>query len=139
MEQHPRNPYVAVDAIIRVKGGAKIICIKRKNPPYGLALPGGFVNYGESAEDAIKREVMEEVGVRLDLLAQFHTYPAPDRDPRHHTLSVVFIAWSEDEPKAGDDAAEVLLVNTLDIPKLEFAFDHAKILEDWRGLGQYRH
>jgi ADP-ribose pyrophosphatase YjhB (NUDIX family) len=139
MEQHPRNPYVAVDAIIRVKGGAKIICIKRKNPPYGLALPGGFVNYGESAEDAIKREVMEEVGVRLDLLAQFHTYSAPDRDPRHHTLSVVFIAWSEDEPKAGDDAAEVLLVNTLDIPKLEFAFDHAKILEDWRGLGQYRH
>ena len=132
MADHPRNPYLTVDAIVRLNEGQHIVLIKRKNPPFGLALPGGFVEYGESVEDAICRELLEETRIKnLDLLTQFHTYSDPNRDPRQHNASVVFLAWSHDVPVAGDDAAEIVLVDPWDIKNLDFAFDHKQILTDW--------
>ena len=103
MQDH--NPFPTVDIIIEVKGG--IILIKRKNPPHGWAIPGGFIIYGESAESAAMREAKEETGLDLEDLRQFHTYSAPDRDPRHHTISVVFIAKGKGEPTADSDAADI--------------------------------
>jgi ADP-ribose pyrophosphatase YjhB (NUDIX family) len=102
--QH-RNPIPTVDIIIEISGG--IILIKRKNPPFGWAIPGGFIDYGESAEHAAKREAKEETGLDIENLKQFHTYSAPDRDPRHHTISVVFNARTSGTPKADDDAADI--------------------------------
>lgn len=123
----PRNPIPTVDIIIEVNG--KIVLIKRKNPPFGWALPGGFVDYGESFEDAAVREAFEETGLQLEALRQFHTYSAPGRDPRMHTASTVFIAQSDRLPKAGDDAAEAALFSQDEIP--EMAFDHGRILTDY--------
>ena len=104
--------------------------IRRKNPPPGWALPGGFVDYGESLEDAARREALEETGLKVRLLEQFHAYSQPDRDPRHHSLSVVFIATADDEPRAADDAAEAALFTLDALPPL--AFDHARILADYQ-------
>ncbi len=123
----PRNPVPTVDIIIEVNN--KIVLIKRKNPPFGWALPGGFVDYGESFEDAAVREAFEETGLQLGTLRQFHTYSAPGRDPRMHTASTVFIAQSDRLPRAGDDAAEAALFARDEIP--EMAFDHARILTDY--------
>ncbi len=123
----PRNPIPTVDIIIEVND--KIVLIKRKNPPHGWALPGGFVDYGESFEDAAAREAFEETGLLLDGLEQFHTYSDPSRDARMHTASTVFIAQSDDLPRAGDDAAEAGLFGETELPSL--AFDHARILSDY--------
>ncbi len=128
---HPRNPYLAVDAIVRVGAGGQIILINRKNPPFGLALPGGFVEYGESVEDAIRREIMEETNVNLISLEQFHTYSKPNRDPRQHVVSVVFLGWTVDTPRAGDDASDIVLANTWELEKYTYVFDHKQILGDW--------
>ena len=90
-----RNPSPTVDLIIEIKDGQGrpgIVLIKRKNPPYGWALPGGFINYGESCEDAAIREAYEETSLRVRLVEQLHTYSAPDRDPRKHTITTAFIA-----------------------------------------------
>lgn len=122
-----RNPVPTVDIIIESGGG--IVLIKRKNPPFGWALPGGFVDYGESFETAARREAKEETGLDVELIRQFHTYSDPDRDPRQHTASTVFIARAEGTPKAGDDAAEARIFTSDDLPPL--AFDHAKILDDY--------
>ncbi len=122
-----RQPRLTVDAIIEVGGG--ILLIERKNPPPGWALPGGFVDYGESLEDAVRREAMEETGLELLDLRQFHTYSAPDRDPRHHSVSTVFIARAMGEPTAGDDAGRVGVFFENNLPEL--AFDHWKILHDY--------
>ena len=125
--QH-RNPIPTVDIIIEISGG--IILIKRKNPPFGWAIPGGFIDYGESAEHAAKREAKEETGLDIDNLKQFHTYSAPDRDPRHHTISVVFNARTSGTPKADDDAADIGIFTKGNLPD-QIAFDHSKILEDY--------
>jgi len=124
----PKNPFCTVDAII--ESGNGIILIKRKNPPSGWAIPGGFVDYGESLEDAVCREAKEETGLEIKLKRQFHTYSAPGRDPRHHTISTIFIATASGEPVAGDDAGEVRIFNKDTLPK-EIAFDHREILEDY--------
>lgn len=124
----PKNPFCTVDAII--ESGKGIILIKRKNPPSGWAIPGGFVDYGESLEDAVCREAKEETGLEIKLKRQFHTYSAPGRDPRHHTISTIFIATASGEPVAGDDAGEVGIFNRDTLPK-EIAFDHREILEDY--------
>jgi ADP-ribose pyrophosphatase YjhB (NUDIX family) len=123
------GPFSTVDVIIETDDG--IVVIERSNPPFGFALPGGFVDYGESLEEAVSREAKEEVGVGLTDLKQFHTYSQPDRDPRFHTVSTVFIAHAQGKPKAGSDAAGLRIVKLSEIEKLDFAFDHKKILEDY--------
>ena len=128
MQAAPRNPFCTVDAIIETEGG--IILIKRKNLPSGWAIPGGFVDYGESLEDAVRREAKEETGLDIKLIRQFHTYSDPKRDPRHHTVSTIFIATAAGKPKAGDDAREVGIFNKDNLPE-DIAFDHRQILEDY--------
>jgi ADP-ribose pyrophosphatase YjhB (NUDIX family) len=128
MSNHPRGPYLTVDAIIEIDGG--IILVKRKNPPPGWAIPGGFVDYGESLEDAVIREAKEETGLDIKLVRQFHTYSDPKRDPRHHTVSTIFIARASGKPVAGDDAKEVRIFTRDDLPE-DIAFDHRQILEDY--------
>ncbi len=122
-----KNPTPTVDIIIEV--GEAIVLIKRRNPPYGWALPGGFVDYGESYETAALREAKEETTLEITGLRQFHTYSDPGRDPRQHTASTVFIAQAEGVPQAGDDAAEAALFTEHDLPPL--AFDHGTILCDY--------
>ena len=128
MQKTPKNPLLTVDAIIEIEDG--IILIKRKNPPPGWAIPGGFVDYGESLEDAICREAKEETGLDIKLARQFHTYSDPKRDPRHHTVSTIFISRAKGKPKAGDDAKEVGIF-TKDTLPTDIAFDHRQILEDY--------
>ncbi len=122
-----RNPVPTVDIIIEI--GATIVLIKRKNPPHGWALPGGFVDYGESYETAALREAEEETGLVVQNLRQFRTYSDPDRDPRQHTASTIFIAQADSQPIAGDDAAEAELFTKANLPEL--AFDHGRIVSDY--------
>lgn len=128
MQTHPRNPFCTVDVIIEVEGG--IILIRRKNPPLGWAIPGGFVDYGETLEDAIIREAKEETGLDIELIRQFHTYSDPKRDPRHHTISTVYVARASGKPEAGDDAKEIGIFTKNTLPE-DIAFDHRQILEDY--------
>jgi ADP-ribose pyrophosphatase YjhB (NUDIX family) len=128
MSSSQRNPLLTVDVIIEVDGG--IVLIKRKNPPPGWAIPGGFVDCGESIEDAVRREAKEETGLDINLKRQFHTYSDPDRDPRHHTVSTIFIATASGKPEAGDDAKEARIFTGNNLPD-EIAFDHRQILKDY--------
>ena len=123
-----RNPFPTVDIIIEINGG--VVLIKRKNPPFGWALPGGFVDYGESLEDAAIRESKEETGLNIKLIRQFHAYSDPGRDPRHHTITVVYIASAQGNPKGKDDALEVRIFTRSTLPET-IAFDHKQILEDY--------
>jgi len=123
-----RNPIPTVDIIIKLKGG--IILIKRKNPPEGWALPGGFVDYGEDLETAAVREAKEETGLDIKLIRQFHTYSDPERDPRHHTITTVYVAKAQGNAIAGDDAKEVGIFGKETLPK-QIAFDHRDVLDDY--------
>lgn len=128
-----RNPAPTVDLIIEIKdtrGRPGIVLIKRKNPPFGWALPGGFVDYGESCEDAAVREACEETALRVRLIDQLHTYSAPDRDPRKHTITTVFIARAKGVPRGQDDAREAAIFVQANLPK-PLAFDHELILSDY--------
>jgi ADP-ribose pyrophosphatase YjhB (NUDIX family) len=122
------TPSPTVDIIIETSGG--IVLIKRKNPPYGWAIPGGFVDYGESVEQAAVREAKEETGLDIKLAGLLGVYSDPARDPRFHTISTVFIAKAEGLPVGQDDAAEAQIF-TLDALPEPLAFDHAKILRDY--------
>jgi ADP-ribose pyrophosphatase YjhB (NUDIX family) len=122
-----RNPVPTVDIIIEVEG--KIVLIERKNPPHGWAIPGGFVDYGESYETAAIREAEEETGIKVTNLLQFRTYSDPKRDPRQHTASTVFIATGNTRPVAADDALRAELFSKDDLPEL--VFDHKTILSDY--------
>jgi ADP-ribose pyrophosphatase YjhB (NUDIX family) len=106
------------------------VLIRRKNPPRGWALPGGFVDYGESLETAAVREAREETSLSVRLLYQLGAYSAPQRDPRYHTISVVFVARGNGEPVAADDARDVGVFDRDSLPE-DLAFDHGKILEDY--------
>ncbi len=128
MSSAPRNPFLTVDAIIEIEGG--VILIKRKNPPHGWAIPGGFVDYGETIESAVIREAKEETCLDINNIRQFHTYSAPDRDPRHHTVSIIFTASASGTPVAADDAREIGIFTRDTLPG-DIAFDHRKILEDY--------
>jgi len=128
MKQKHRNPLVTVDIIIEIDDG--IILIERKNPPYGWALPGGFVDYGESIETSAVREAKEETTLNVQLIKQFHTYSDPDRDPRHHTVTTVFIAQGFGTPKPADDAKNIGLFTPNDLPG-PIVFDHKKIIADY--------
>lgn len=124
-----RNPLPTVDIIIELEDEG-IVLIKRKNPPYGWALPGGFVDYGESLESAAVREAKEETSLDVELISQFGAYSEPDRDPRHHTISVVFKARARGRPQAADDAEEVGIFTKIKLPD-DLAFDHDRILKDY--------
>lgn len=123
-----RNPLLTVDIIILI--GRGIVLIERKNPPFGWALPGGFVDYGESLERAALREAREETGLEVEGLKQFRAYSEPDRDPRHHTVTIVFTAAGRGEPQAADDAANLAIFPLDELPE-KLAFDHARILDDY--------
>lgn len=123
-----RNPVPAVDIIIETAGG--IVLIERKNEPKGWALPGGFVDYGETLEQAAVREAKEETSLSVTGLRLLGCYSDPERDPRRHIISTVFVAQGEGTPQAGDDAAslEIFPLSALPGP---LCFDHRKILEDY--------
>jgi ADP-ribose pyrophosphatase YjhB (NUDIX family) len=123
-----KNPVPTVDIIIRYRDG--VILIKRKNPPEGWALPGGFVDYGETLEAASVREAKEETGLEVKLIRQFHTYSDPARDLRQHTISTVLIAEASGEAMAGDDAAALGTFHKDRLPD-KIVFDHKQILEDY--------
>ena len=125
-----RNPVPTVDVIIEHPDG--IVLIKRKNPPHGWALPGGFVDYGEPLEKAAVREAAEETSLSVELVRQFHSYSDPQRDPRFHTITTVFIARAEGVPKAADDAVEAGVFNKENLPA-PLCFDHGAILDDYFG------
>jgi 8-oxo-dGTP diphosphatase len=124
-----KSPFLTVDAIIEIDGG--IVIIKRSNPPFGWALPGGFVDYGESLEQAVIREAKEETNLDITDIRQFHAYSDPERDPRFHTVGTVFIAQASGKPRAGDDAAGLEVVKLDHLEAREFAFDHKKIIRDY--------
>jgi ADP-ribose pyrophosphatase YjhB (NUDIX family) len=122
-----RHPVPTVDLIIRAGDG--IVLVQRKYPPLGWALPGGFVDAGETLEEAAEREALEETGLAVRLVRQFHTYSAPARDPRRHTITTVFLADADGIPRGGDDAAEARIFPAADLPPL--VFDHEQILADY--------
>lgn len=123
-----RNPFPTVDVIIEVD--ERIVWIERKNPPEGWALPGGFVDCGESVERAAIREAREETGLKVELQHLLYVYSNPDRDPRQHNMSVVFTATADAAPHGGDDAATAELFAPTKPPS-PIAFDHREILDDY--------
>jgi 8-oxo-dGTP diphosphatase len=129
-----RSPLLTVDIIIEMPDGG-IVLIERKNPPYGWALPGGFVDYGESLEVAALREALEETGLQLEGLRQFRAYSDPDRDPRHHTVTVVYAARARGQPAAADDAKNLGVFQPDRLPT-PIAFDHAGIMADYLACRQ---
>lgn len=132
MSQQPqrRNPLPTVDVVIHVPGRG-LVLVERRNPPHGWALPGGFVDYGETCEEAAVREAREETGLDVVLTGLLGVYSDPARDPRHHTISVVYTAQPEDSSRllAGDDAASAEFFPLDGLPFL--AFDHGRIVGDF--------
>jgi ADP-ribose pyrophosphatase YjhB (NUDIX family) len=125
----PRNPYPTVDVVIETATG--IVLIERAHEPIGWALPGGFIDYGEDPADAARREVMEETGLEVELTELLSVYGAPDRDPRQHNVSIVYVGRASGEPAGGDDAARAA-VFPLDALPSPLCFDHEQILADYR-------
>ena len=123
-----KNPIPTVDVIIRINDG--VVLIKRRNPPHGWALPGGYQDAGERCEAAAVREAREETGLEVRLESLFYVYSDPKRDPRRHTISTVFIASACGEPIGMDDAEEARIFALDDLPDI-LAFDHRQILDDY--------
>ncbi|MHA1410338.1 MAG: NUDIX domain-containing protein [Candidatus Odinarchaeia archaeon] len=126
------QPIVAVDAIIEVKPNSYLL-IKRKFPPFQdyWALPGGIVKYGESVEDALKREVKEEVSLNVDIVRLVGVYSKPNRDPRGHVISICYLCKVfSGTPKAKSDAMEVRLFTVSELKELRLAFDHLRMIKD---------
>ena len=123
-----RNPVPTVDVIIEIPGG--IVLIKRRFPPPGWALPGGFVEYGETLAAAAVREAREETGLDVTLTELFNVYSDPRRDPRRHTIAVVFIGAATGTPQGADDASEAAIFAAPALPQ-PLAFDHGQILDDY--------
>ena len=136
----PKTPALTTDIIIELKDrpDVPIVLIRRKNPPHGWALPGGFVDVGESLEHAAVREAEEETALRVTLKILLGCYSDPTRDPRGHTASAVYVAEAVGEPRAQDDAAGVAIFSPEGLPS-PLVFDHARILRDyliWRQQGK---
>lgn len=129
----PQTPLLAADTIIELidRPDRPIVLIKRRNPPYGWAIPGGFVDIGESLPHAAVREAREETCLEVELLTLLGCYSDPSRDDRGHTASAVYVALAQGEPLAADDAAEVGVFTLASLPA-QLAFDHARILDDYR-------
>ena len=128
----PQTPLLTVDIIIELKDRPDhpVVMIRRRNPPRGWAFPGGFVDVGESAEQAAVREAREETGLDVVLNTLLGCYSDPDRDPRGHTASVVYIAGASGSPAAADDAADILVCDP-EAPPEPLVFDHGRILSDY--------
>ncbi len=133
----PKTPYLTVDGIVEIyidKLFQGIVLIERKNPPLGLALPGGFVDRGESVETALKREMQEEITLDVSIEKLLGIYSDPKRDPRFHTASAVYICKAKHLPIAADDAKEAMVVKLENIDLDKLVFDHGKIISDYLHL-----
>ncbi len=130
-----KTPYLAVDGIIKLYDNSDnfqgIVLIERKNPPYGWAIPGGFVDVGERVEEAVVREMKEETSLDVTIEDLLGVYSDPDRDPRFHTASVVYVCKAYGTPKAQDDAKAVHVIPQEELNTLTLVFDHKKIIEDY--------
>lgn len=137
MSWPPQTPYLTTDGIVELYNDSQellgIVLIERKNPPYGFAFPGGFVDVGESVEEAVVREMKEEISLDVEITKLLGVYSDPKRDPRFHTASVVYVCRAYGEPKAADDAKELIVIpkDELQGKQEELVFDHAKILKDY--------
>ncbi len=132
-----KTPFLSVDGIIELYKEGRfegIVLIERLNPPLGLAIPGGFVDVGEQVEDAVIREMKEETDLDVSIQALLGVYSDPARDPRFHTVSVVYICRAEGVPKGLDDAKEAIVYTKEEIPFDKLVFDHARILKDYLKL-----
>lgn len=130
MSRHPNlGPHLAADAIIELEDES-IVLIRRKNPPLGWAIPGGFVDYGEPLELAAIREAKEETGLEVSLTDLLYVYSDPTRDHRHHTVTAVFVARASGTPEGADDAAEARAFRENELPS-PLAFDHAEVLKHY--------
>ena len=127
-----KNPAPTVDTIIELidRPDRPIVLIERLYIPYGWAIPGGFIDYGESAENAAIREAKEEVCLDVELVEQFHAYSDPNRDNRQHTIAIVFIAIAKGQPQAADDAKNLAILHQEEMPS-NLCFDHEQILQDY--------
>ena len=132
----PKTPYLTTDGIVEIYNDTNefegIVLIKRKNPPFGWALPGGFVDVGERVEEACIREMKEEISLDVTIESLLGVYSDPNRDERFHTVSVVYICKAYGIPKAADDAKEVAIIKPQEIKLDQLAFDHAKIVQDYK-------
>lgn len=129
----PVTPLLAADALIELVNvpGRPIVLIERRNPPYGWAIPGGFVDVGETVETTAVREALEEVSLQVTLTGLLGIYSSPKRDPRGHTVTAIYVAEAKGQPVAADDARSVG-VFTLDQLPSPLAFDHELVLQDFR-------
>jgi len=131
----PKTPYLTTDGIVEIYNHSEelqgIVLIKRKYPPLGLALPGGFVDVGETVEDACIREMKEEISLEVEIKTLLGVYSDPKRDKRFHTASVVYLCKAYGMPKGADDAKEAMVVNLEDIALDKLVFDHGKIIQDY--------
>lgn len=140
MSWKPNTPYLTTDGIVEIYNTSEkflgIVLIQRKNIPLGLALPGGFVDVGESVEDAVIREMKEEISLDVELKELFGVYSDPSRDKRFHTVSIVYICKAYGIPLGADDAKEAMLISIKDLELNKLVFDHSNILNDY--LNKYR-
>ena len=123
------GPTLAVDAVCITPEG-NLILIERLNEPYGFALPGGIAEKGETTEEGVIREVYEEIGCKFTITGLHGVYSRPDRDPRGHTVSIVYVGWTGDTPVASSDAKAIKIVTVEEALKLPMTFDHSQILKD---------